>query len=83
MTVDLPKFVVAPDYHDFDQIQSTLQKLDVRFRCVEVGRIVHESISPYLGVIYQGGKKPTKEELEALLAIPPIAKQFTGAVTIN
>ena len=83
MTVDLPKLVEAPDYHDFDQLQSELQKLDVRLCCTEVGMVENEGHLTYLGVIYQGGKKPTRKELEALLAIPPIAKQFTGTITIN
>ena len=79
LNIVLPVLVQAPDYHDFDGVQTNLRLLGELFYCKEIGTIERGGrVSSYLGVIYVGDQ-PSRTEIEALLP----SYLFSGSVQLN
>lgn len=64
LTLKLPRLIQCGDYHEFDEVQSTLRNL-VGNNLVKVKEI--GMTDSYVGVVYIG-KKPSKDQLKELAA---------------
>lgn len=67
LRVKLPFAVQVGDYHEFENIDETLKKINPKLRCEEIdGNLDIEYENPYWGIVYHG-KHPSKETVLKLI----------------